>query len=301
MKALETVGLGFAYDDGTVALEGVTISLGVGEKVAVVGPNGAGKSTLLHLLAGFRLPFRGKVVVGGRELTSSSADTVRRDIGLLFQDPDDQVFMPTVEEDVAFGPRNFRLEGIEGRVSRALRTAEIEHLARKSPQRLSYGMKKRVAIAGIMAMEPKVLLLDEPTSGLDPRSRSELVKLLKSMDRTMLIATHDLEAAAEIVDRAVVLNRSVVLQGTMRELVMEASVLAEAGLEMPPVSKLFKVLDSIGYPVDSLPVSMDQAVAELTKVIDREGRHLHAHIHEHEHGPEKEEHAHSHGEDRRDH
>ncbi len=294
MKALELEGLTFAYEDGNVALEEVALSLEIGEKVAVVGPNGAGKSTLLHLIAGFRMPFDGRATVMGRELTPANLKEVRRALGLLFQDPDDQAFMPTVEEDVAFGPRNYGLDDIDGRVARALKSAAIEHLARKNPQRLSFGMKKRVAMAGIMAMEPALLLLDEPTSGLDPKARTELVKMLKGTDRTMLIATHDLEAVAEVVDRAVVLNRKVVMQGTMRELVVAKEVLAEAGLELPPVSKLFSVLHSLGYPVESLPVSMDQAVAEFTRVIDTEGKHLHAHIHEHEHAGGDDAHAHTH-------
>lgn len=291
--------LGFAYDDGTVALKEVDFVVQEGEKVALVGPNGAGKSTLMHLIAGFRTPFTGDVSVAGVKLSRATADEVRRKIGVLFQDSDDQIFMPTVEEDVAFGPRNLKLDDIEGRVKRGLRAAGIEHLAKRSPHRLSYGMKKRVAIAGLLAMDPEILLLDEPTSGLDPRARAEFIKLLKSMKRTMLIATHDLEAAAEIVDWAVVLNIGVVMKGTMRELVMAKEILEQTGLEMPPVSKLFMVLDAMGYPVESLPVSMDQAVAELTKVIDREGRHVHAHVHEHEHGGEGAGHAHEHPKDER--
>lgn len=300
MIALEIHKLGFSYDDGTVALKDVELVLEKGEKVAIVGPNGAGKSTLIHLIAGFRTPFTGEVAVAGTALRRENADDVRKRIGVLFQDPDDQIFMPTVEEDVAFGPRNHELDDIEGRVQTGLRAAGIEHLRKRSPHRLSYGMKKRVAIAGLLAMDPEILLLDEPTSGLDPRARAEFIKLLKSMKRTMLIATHDLEAAAEIVDWAVVLNVSVVMRGSMRELVMAREVLEGTGLEMPPVSKLFRVLDTMGYPVESLPVSMDQAVAELTKVIDREGRHVHAHIHEHEHRAEGGNHAHEHHGDKGD-
>lgn len=283
MRPLEIENLGFSYEDGTVALDNVSLSLERGEKVAIVGPNGAGKSTLLHLIAGFRMPFTGKVSIDSQTLTESSADDLRKMVGLLFQDPDDQIFMPTVEEDVAFGPRNLRLEDIDGRVSKGLRSAGVETLAKRKTHKLSYGMKKRVAIAGIMAMDPDILLLDEPTSGLDPKARSELIKLLKGMDRSMLIATHDLEAAAEIVDRAVVLNVGILMEGTMRELVMSRDLLERAGLEIPPVSKLFSVLGSMGYSVDALPVSMDQAVAQLSKVIDREGRHIHAHVHEHDH------------------
>jgi cobalt/nickel transport system ATP-binding protein len=294
VKPLEIESLGFSYDDGTVALENVSLSLESGEKVAIVGPNGAGKSTLLHLIAGFRMPFTGKVLIDSQTLTESSADDLRKKIGLLFQDPDDQIFMPTVEEDVAFGPRNLRLEDIDGRVSKGLRSAGVEMLAKRKPHRLSYGMKKRVAIAGIMAMDPNILLLDEPTSGLDPRARSELIKLLKGMDRSMLIATHDLEAAAEIVDRAVVLNVGILMEGTMRDLVMSRDVLERAGLEIPPVSKLFSVLGAMGYSVDTLPVSMDQAVAQLSKVIDLEGRHIHAHIHEHDHKSAESNQSHEH-------
>ena len=300
MSTLEVKNLTFGYADGTTALKDLSFSLEEGEKVAVIGPNGAGKSTLLHLLAGFRMPFTGSAMIDGDRLTESSADTLRRKLGLLFQDPDDQIFMPTVEEDVAFGPVNLKMDDVEGRVTKGLRSVGIEHLAKKKPHRLSYGMKKRVALAGLMAMDPKILLLDEPTSGLDPRSRSELIKLLRQMDRTMLIATHDIEAAAEIVDRAIVLDVGVVMQGSMRDLVLAREELEKVGLELPPVSKLFKVLDAMGYSIESLPVSMDQAVAELTKVIDREGRHVHAHVHEHGHDGRENQHPHAHiGRDRR--
>jgi ABC-type multidrug transport system ATPase subunit len=156
-------------------------------------------------------------------------------------------------------------------------------LAKRKPHRLSYGMKKRVAIAGIMAMDPNILLLDEPTSGLDPRARSELIKLLKGMDRSMLIATHDLDAAAEIVDRAIVLNVRILAEGTMSDLVMSRDLLDQAGLEIPSVSRLFSVLGSMGYSIDALPVSTDQAVAQLSKVIDRESRRVHTHVHEPDH------------------
>jgi len=268
LKVLEAESVGFVYEDGTVALDKVSLVMEEGEKVALVGPNGAGKSTLLHLIAGFRTPFSGKVVVSGKSLDSSSADLVRRDLGLVFQDPDDQVFMPTVEEDVAFGPRNLGLDDIDRRVTDALKSTGIEDLARRRPHRLSHGMKKRVAIAGVLAMDPKMLLLDEPTSGLDPRARKDLVRLLKEMDRTMLIATHDLEAASEIVDRVVVLNVGIVMQGTMAELVAARDVLESAGLEMPPLPRLFRLLEARGFPTNEMPVSMEQAVAELSKVIE---------------------------------
>ena len=291
MKPLEIVDVGFAYEDGTVALKGLSLSVGRGEKVAVVGPNGAGKSTLLHLIAGFRMPFSGQVEIEGGHLEESSADDLRKHVGLLFQDPDDQIFMPTVEEDVAFGPRNLGLDDIEGRVARGMKGSGIESIAKRKTHRLSYGMKKRVAIAGMLAMDPAILLLDEPTSGLDPRSRAELIGLLKEMDRTMLIATHDLDAAAEIVDRAVVLNVEMLSEGTMRDLVLAPDLMREAELELPPISKLFRVLETMGYPVDDLPISLDQAVDQLTRVIDREGKHAHAHTHAHIHEGRADDHG----------
>jgi len=293
VKCLELRNVGFNYKDGTVALRNVSLALEDGEKVAIIGPNGAGKSTLLHLVAGFRMPFNGDVIISGKKLDSGNADTLRRDLGLLFQDPDDQIFMPTVEEDVAFGPRNLGLDDIDGRVMQGLRSTGIEELAKRRPHRLSYGMKKRVALAGTMAMDPRVLLLDEPTSGLDPRSRRDLIKLLKSMNRGMLIATHDIEAAAEIVDRAIVLDVEIKMEGTMRDLVMARETLEKTGLEVPPISKLFGILRTMGYEVESLPISMDQAVEELTRVVDRGGKHVHAHIHEHDHA-KKGRHAHEH-------
>ncbi len=266
------MGVSFSYEDGTPALKGVDISIEEGEKVAIIGPNGAGKSTLLHLVAGFRSPFQGAVGVMGEPLGERTADSVRRHIGLLFQDPDDQIFMPTVEEDVAFGPTNLGMDRIEERVADALRGTSIEALAERRPHRLSHGMKKRVAIAGVLAMEPELLLLDEPTAGLDPRSRSGLVQLLKGMRRTMLIATHDLEAAAEIVDRVVLLNGSVRFDGPLADLMAMDALLEEAGLEPPQVSRLFKRLRGMGYDARTVPVTLDQGVAEAVKVMERGGR-----------------------------
>jgi cobalt/nickel transport system ATP-binding protein len=269
---LEVKRVGYAYADGTVALRDIDLYLDEGEKVAILGPNGAGKSTLMHLLAGFRMPFEGEVRIRGVALEDSTADRIRSKVGFLFQDPDDQVFMPTVEEDVAFGPRNLKLDDIEGRVQRGMNAAGVAELAKRVPHRLSYGMKKRVAIAGLLAMSPELLLLDEPTSGLDPRSRAELIKLLKSMDRTMLIASHDLEAVSEIVDRALVLNVQPVMSGTMRELVQAGDALRAAGLELPPLPSLFKAIGDMGYPAGPLPVTADQATAELARIIDGETR-----------------------------
>jgi cobalt/nickel transport system ATP-binding protein len=269
---LEIEKLTYSYEDGTVALKDVSLSLEDGERVAVIGPNGAGKSTLLHLIAGFRTPFTGDVRVHGRSLDPDSAKAVRRDIGLLFQDPDDQLFMPTVEEDVAFGPMNLGLDDVGGRVAKAMRGAGVESLAKRRPHRLSHGMKKRVAIAGILAMDPRVLLLDEPTSGLDPRSRADLVSLLKGTRKTMLMATHDLDAVAEVVDRVLVLNVSPMAEGRLGDLAAMGRVLEDAGLEPPQLTRLFMTLKDMGFEADNLPTTMDQAVAQTVRMLERERR-----------------------------
>lgn len=266
---LETSSLGYAYDDGTRALKAVELAVEEGEKVAVIGPNGAGKSTLIHLVAGFRMPFEGAVRVGGEELNEDSADHLRRLLGMLFQDPDDQIFMPTVEEDVAFGPMNLDLDNVDERVTKGLRSVGIEQLRRRRPHRLSHGMKKRVAIAGVLAMDPQVLLLDEPTAGLDPESRASLIELLRGMKKTMLLATHDLDAAAEIADRVVLLNGEVLFNGTMAELVGRRELLERCGMRLPQLQQLFQRLIDMGYDIPKVPTSMDHAVAEAARALDR--------------------------------
>jgi len=269
LKVLEISSLGYAYDDGTRALKAVELTMEDGEKVAVIGPNGAGKSTLIHLVAGFRMPFEGVVRVRGEKLNENSADSVRRLLGMLFQDPDDQIFMPTVEEDVAFGPMNLGQDNVEERVTRGLRSVGIEELRRRRPHRLSHGMKKRVAIAGVLAMDPAVLLLDEPTAGLDPESRASLIELLGGMKKTMLLATHDLEAAAEIADRVVLLNGEVLFNGTMAELVGRRELLERSGMRLPQLQQLFQRLIDMGYDIPTVPTSLDHAVAEAARALDR--------------------------------
>lgn len=265
MKSIELDHVSFSYGGSIDALADVSFSVDEHEKVAIIGPNGAGKSTLLHLLAGFRMPFRGSVRIRGEELRPKNADDLRKMVGILFQDPDDQLFMPTVAEDVAFGPRNLSLPDVDERVRRALDDAGIGNLALRRPHELSQGMKKRVAVAGIMAMDPHVLLLDEPTSGLDPRSRKELIRLLKGMDRPMVVATHDIEAAAELADRAIVLDVGVVMQGPVREVLEADALLLSSGLETPSVSKVLKALRAIGFGNDQLPTTLDEALDLLVQ------------------------------------
>jgi len=209
MRAVEIRGLHYTYPDGTVALRGVNLEVEEGESVYLMGPNGSGKSTLLLHLNGLLLPQRGEVRVFGRD-TRDGVEEIRRRVGLVFQDPDDQLFMPTVFEDVAFGPLHLGLgeREVRRRVREALRAVGAEGLGRRSPHHLSYGEKKRVAIATILSMEPQLLVLDEPTLGLDPWARREFLSLLERLKRgrTLVMAGHDLELM-ELCDRALLLRR----------------------------------------------------------------------------------------------
>ncbi len=208
--------LSFRYPDGTRALSAIDLHIHPGERVALLGPNGAGKTTLVLHMNGIHMPQQGEVRVSGLELTKETVREIRRRVGIVFQDPDDQLFMPTVRDDVAFGPHNLGLEGkaLERRVEEALRTVEVAELADRPPNHLSYGQKRRVAIAGVLAMRPEILILDEPTSNLDPASREELYDTLLGLDITQLVVTHDLGFAGALCGRAVVLNGgSVVADG----------------------------------------------------------------------------------------
>ena len=179
----------------------------------MLGPNGAGKTTLALHMNGIYLPQRGSVHVSGLELRPDTVMEIRRRVGIVFQDPDDQLFMPTVAEDVAFGPQNLGIEGeeLEERVQRALAAVEVSDLANRPPNHLSFGQKRRVAIAGVLAMQPEIVVLDEPTSNLDPASRQELFEILRGLAVTQLIVSHDLGFAEALCSRAVILDRGIVV------------------------------------------------------------------------------------------
>lgn len=199
--------LHFAYPDGTLAIDGITVSLHRGEHVAVVGANGAGKSTFLLHLNGL-LQGKGRIQIDGVPLDASSLAIIRRRVGFVFQDPDDQLFCPTVADDVAFGPRQQRLPAatVQCRVESALTAVGISDLAKRHPHHLSLGQKKRAAIATVLASQPDILVLDEPTSSLDPRSRREFLALLRGLDCTLVLATHDLPAVRDLCQRVLVLK-----------------------------------------------------------------------------------------------
>ena len=226
----------YRYPNGYEALCGVSFRITHGEKVALVGANGAGKSTLLLHTNGLLMPSQGGVVLGGIALTRRTLPLVRQSVGLVFQDSDNQLFMPTVEEDVAFGPSNMRLEPeeIRRRVTEALDAVGALDLRGESPFRLSGGQKKRVAIATVLAMEPSVLVMDEPTSNLDPRARRQIIDLIRRFSHTTLIATHDMEMVLDLCDRTIVMKEGrIVADDSTRHVFGDLALLEECGLEQP--------------------------------------------------------------------
>ena len=241
--ALEVSELSFQFAGGTPALRGVSFSVEAGECLAIIGPNGAGKSTLLLHLNGI-LPehdserVSGSVRVQGRTVSATDAAWVRRQVGLLFQDPDDQLFCPTVGEViVAFGPEQLGCAPaeIEQRVARSLSQVGLAGFEQRNPQQLSGGEKKRVCLAGLLAYEPSILVLDEPSAGLDPRGRRELIELLRSFSATRLIATHDLALVAELCPRALLLDRGAARgkSGYSKDLLRNDALMAAHGMECP--------------------------------------------------------------------
>lgn len=226
----------FSYPDGTPALDGVSFEIGHGEAVAIVGPNGAGKSTLLMHITGLLTPDAGEVRVGELLVTATTLSSVRRSVGFVFQDPDDQLFMPTVGDDVAFGPLNLGLppDEVRDRVQAALERVGASSIADRPPYRLSGGEKRAAAIATVLAMCPSVLVLDEPSAGLDPRARRRLIELLLGFTHTRIIATHDLDLVLDVCERVLVLSEGTIrADGPAREIFSDRALLEACGLEEP--------------------------------------------------------------------
>ena len=234
--SLEIHGLAYSYPDGHQALFGVDLSISQGERVALLGPNGAGKTTLVLHLNGLLDAGLGSVTVAGLPVEKENFKEIRRRVGVVFQDPDDQLFMPTVRDDVAFGPANMGLDGTEldDRVDHALNLVGMSEFADRPPHHLSFGQRRRVAVATVLAMEPEILVLDEPSSNLDPASRRELADILKDLDITMLMVTHDLPYALELCPRAVVLSGGVIVgDGPTRDILLDDNLMKSNRLELP--------------------------------------------------------------------
>jgi len=233
---VEVADLRYTYPDGTPALRGLSFRIVHGESVALVGSNGAGKSTLLLHLNGCLAPAAGTVRIGDFPLTSKTLPHVRRTVGMVFQDPDDQLFMPLVHDDVAFGPLNLGLspEDVKATVERALATVGASHLRDRPSYRLSAGEKRSVAIASVLAMSPSILVMDEPTSSLDPRARRQLIQLLAGFDHTKIIATHDLDMALDLCSRTIVLkDGGIAADGPTGEILEDEGLLQASNLEKP--------------------------------------------------------------------
>jgi cobalt/nickel transport system ATP-binding protein len=234
-RLLSIEQLSFSYPDGHSALQAVSFCIAQGEKAALVGPNGAGKSTLMLHLNGI-LTGKGRVQVGGLEINKKNLPSIRAMVGMVFQNPDDQLFSPTVYEDVAFGPLHMGLstDEIPQRVSIALEQVGMSGFANRLSHHLSAGEKKRIAIATVLSMDPMILVLDEPTAGLDPRARRSLIKLLHELPLTMLVSTHDLLMVRELFPRMIIMDEGrIVADGPTEALLADPSVLEEHGLELP--------------------------------------------------------------------
>lgn len=232
---LEVHDVSFSYPDGRQALRDVSLMISAGEKAALVGPNGAGKSTLILHFNGI-LKDRGRVRVCGKTLSEKTLGEIRASVGLVFQDPDDQLFSPTVFEDIAYGPLYMGLSerDVRARVQAALRAVNLQGYEDRMSHHLSSGEKKRVAIATVLAMDPEILVLDEPTSGLDPRARRDLIALLRTLPQTMLVSTHDIRMVAELFQRTIVIDQGeIVFDGPTHTLLEDEAMLEAHGLERP--------------------------------------------------------------------
>jgi cobalt/nickel transport system ATP-binding protein len=233
---IEVKDLEYTYPDGTRVLSGISFRITHGESVAIIGANGAGKSTLLLQLNGCLLPQSGTVRIGDFPLNKETLPYIRRTVGMIFQDPDDQLFMPLVYDDVAFGPLNLGLplEEVEARVMSALATVGASHLKDRPPYKLSGGQKRAVAIASVLSMSPSILVMDEPTSYLDPKTRRQFIELLKTFKHTLIIATHDLDMVLDLCTRTIVLkDGQVVADGPTLDILQNVGLLNSSSLEKP--------------------------------------------------------------------
>jgi cobalt/nickel transport system ATP-binding protein len=237
--SLQISNLAFAYPDGNQALYGVNFRVEKGERVALLGPNGAGKTTLVMHMNGILPAMQGEVLIAGEKVDTNNKESLQRiraKVGIVFQDPDDQLFMPTVGEDIAFGPYNMGKRGseLESIVDEALALVGMSEFKDRPPHHLSFGQRRRVAVATVLAMKPEILVMDEPSSNLDPASRRELAEIIRSLDVTVVMVTHDLPYALELCERSVILSGGIIVaDAPTREILTNASLLASHRLELP--------------------------------------------------------------------
>ncbi|MEE8423484.1 MAG: ATP-binding cassette domain-containing protein [Thermodesulfobacteriota bacterium] len=274
MSMLETRNICFAYPNRTVALQGVDFTAGDGEFIGILGANGSGKTTLLKILNGLLKPTAGEVRLNGENINSGNKNLLFTRICTMFQNPDNQLFSPTVGEDVAFGPANMGLSNIEieRRTEYALDSVEMSEFADKAIHNLSHGQKKRICLAGVLAISPEVILLDEPTASLDPMGVSCIMHLLKDLNRekniTMIMATHSVDLVPVFIDRVVILNEGkIIREGLPEEVFSDAEMIRRAKLKLPRIGQLFEILKKQdGFDIDSLPLTIGEARGELVKL-----------------------------------
>ena len=275
---LEVQNIKYSYNKDYQALKGVSLKVEKGEMVALLGKNGAGKSTLFLHLNGIYEPDEGKVFIDGEELKYDKKSLLkfRQKVGIVFQNPDDQIFAPTVEEDVAFGPLNLKLpmEEVQKRVTESLARVGMSGFEKKAPHHLSGGQKKRVAIAGILAMKPEIMVLDEPTAGLDPQGVRGLSKLLKELNDegiTIIISTHEVDLVPNYAKKVFVLvDGLLIAEGTPKEIFAQPKILDQANLEVPIVTELFQDLEKEGFDMNNdYPLTIDEAKEKFLELLNK--------------------------------
>lgn len=278
MNVIETREIIYEYPDGTKALENVNFKAEDGKIVALLGPNGAGKSTLFLHFNGILKPTSGEVVVNGHPVSYDKKDLMklRQNVGIVFQNPDDQLFAPTVMEDVAFGPMNMGLsrEEVEKRVKDALKRVGMEGFEKKPPHHLSGGQKKRVAIAGILAMDPKIMVLDEPTSGLDPRGASQIMRLLYDLNEdgmTIIISTHDVDLVPLYASTVYIISHgNIIKEGSPQTVFSDVETIRNANLRLPRIAHLMEILnkeDHISFE-KPYPLTIGEARRKILKEVE---------------------------------
>ncbi len=268
MKAIEIRGLSFTYPDGTTAIKNLNLNIHKGKRVAILGANGSGKTTLLYHLNGLILPQKGTIKIFNKLVCKDNIKAIRQKVGLLFDNPDNQLFSTTVYNDIAFGPRNLKLDEktINDNVNKAMAMVDIMNLKDKTPYNLSLGQKKRVAIAGILAMGPELLLFDEPFSGLDPCSNNQFLKILNDLYNagcTMIISTHDVDIAYKWADDVIILNKGDLIAEGPVNLLQDKALMEKASLQIPTLAKVFA---GTGFN----PRSEEEANRILTGVLKNE-------------------------------